>query len=500
MKRLRNNKPLLISILLFLVLFNSSYLYLESIYSDKKRFALKKSIANIENIYTSTINSYSKLSELIYTSIINQEYIMGTLKDANSKDNTIQDRARKRLYNLLKNDYQYYFANFQFRQLHFHLPNNDSFLRLHKPHKYGDNLSDIRYSVVKTNKTLSKSIGFEEGRIYNGFRYVYPIVLDDIHLGSLEVSISPKAIIKDIEEIIDTKIDFFINSKLVDSKVWDKRHYHISNINPNYLHEEHDKNINHDNRYYLYKKLNPIVADKMNSIEKFAIYRYNKIFTFIPIPNVEGIEGAGYLLGVTNSNVIEKMKNDNILLKVIALLASILISILVYNLINTYYRVNRLAHYDELTTLMNRRSFKKHLQNEIQDGSKLSLVFFDIDHFKDINDTFGHLDGDRVLKEISTLIKSNIRKDDLISRWGGEEFLILFKDTSLQDSIKISEKLKELVREYDFSLNQKVTCSFGVTSYIDDEGIDEFISRADNYLYRAKDLGRDRVESDLSSY
>lgn len=154
---------------------------------------------------------------------------------------------------------------------------------------------------------------------------------------------------------------------------------------------------------------------------------------------------------------------------------------------------------DSLTQLYNRSYFNEQLKYEfarlVQGGEGLSIIMFDIDHFKKINDTLGHLAGDSVLKELSELIQNNIRHNDTLARWGGEEFAILMSGTDKKRAEVIAIKLCAVVSEHHFSINRSVTCSFGVTDYQTGESAMEFINRADKGLYRAKDLGRNRVIS-----
>jgi diguanylate cyclase (GGDEF)-like protein len=374
---------------------------------------------------------------------------------------------------------------------------------MHKPERYGDDLSDIRYSVKMVNKNLKYIEGFEEGRIYNGFRYVYPVVVDGVHLGSIETSISSKEMIKDIEKILKNRVDIFVNANIIKDKVWDKSYYHISTLNSNYMHETHGKHEHEKtDTYYAYKKLNPYVKDSIAKAEKFAVYKYNMLFMFLPISNVKGQKASAYLVATIDSPVINNMKTDNTLLKLIAFASSVWISILVYFFIKSFNRVKVLAHYDELTNMLNRRSFKSHLTQHINSKNidqEISIIFFDIDHFKEINDTYGHNEGDRVLKEIAHLVKANLRKDDLVSRWGGEEFLVLLSEVSTKDTLKIANKIRAIIRDYDFELSCRVTCSFGVTKYKHGEGIEDFIARADKLMYEAKESGRDRVVNDISN-
>jgi len=155
------------------------------------------------------------------------------------------------------------------------------------------------------------------------------------------------------------------------------------------------------------------------------------------------------------------------------------------------------ANYDPLTRIFNRRRFLELLDLGLKKAQHLNqglcLVFFDIDHFKKINDTYGHNTGDDVLKELAALIASAIRITDIFARWGGEEFLILIESTTLENATILAGKLRKAVMEHEFPGVKKVTCSFGVTSYVPGETGEDFISRADAALYRAKESGRNRV-------
>ncbi len=152
---------------------------------------------------------------------------------------------------------------------------------------------------------------------------------------------------------------------------------------------------------------------------------------------------------------------------------------------------------DPLTTLYNREYFNHCLKNEMERskryGSSLSLIIFDIDRFKKVNDTFGHLSGDTVLIELSFLCLSIIRDSDILARWGGEEFIILAPENDKMAIVPFAEKLRKLIEKYSFSIKTQVTCSFGVTEYIARETKDDFINRADQALFKAKHSGRNNV-------
>ncbi len=166
-------------------------------------------------------------------------------------------------------------------------------------------------------------------------------------------------------------------------------------------------------------------------------------------------------------------------------------------------RAENAANTDALTQLNNRRALyqmaKSHWHTANRRLRPLSLVALDIDHFKQVNDTYGHAVGDQVLCELGRCIKDTVREGDLAARWGGEEFLIVLPNTTLTDADRFAVRLMEKVRAIDIKANAEkiqVTVSCGVAEQLDqDVNLDDLIRRADQALYTAKHEGRDRVSS-----
>jgi diguanylate cyclase (GGDEF)-like protein len=156
-----------------------------------------------------------------------------------------------------------------------------------------------------------------------------------------------------------------------------------------------------------------------------------------------------------------------------------------------------LAVTDPLTTLINRRKFNELLSYEIERNQRyqvdLSLIMCDIDHFKQINDSFGHDVGDNALKIFSDKIKKNIREVDIFARWGGEEFMILMPNVKISDANSIAEKLRKVIETTNIKAIDSLTASFGVTNFSSGDTMESFIKRADAALYQAKDKGRNTV-------
>ena len=151
---------------------------------------------------------------------------------------------------------------------------------------------------------------------------------------------------------------------------------------------------------------------------------------------------------------------------------------------------------DSLTELYNRRFFDSILNVTVKDyknGEMLWLIMFDIDHFKNVNDDFGHSMGDIVLKEFSTVVKALIRADDIFARWGGEEFCVIVSGVDLKSIVQFTERIRESIENYQFSVKRRITASFGVALYKYGESADDFIIRVDEALYEAKKTGRNRV-------
>lgn len=152
---------------------------------------------------------------------------------------------------------------------------------------------------------------------------------------------------------------------------------------------------------------------------------------------------------------------------------------------------------DPLTGCLNRAGFSGVLLREQEKlsrtGNPVSFMIFDIDHFKEVNDTYGHLVGDEVLVNLAKLVQSMIRNTDSLVRWGGEEFVILSDETSIQNAAFLAEKLRKAIESTALISQQQVTCSFGVTEMVPGEDPKSLIARADKALYTSKEGGRNRV-------
>jgi len=160
-------------------------------------------------------------------------------------------------------------------------------------------------------------------------------------------------------------------------------------------------------------------------------------------------------------------------------------------------KLKKLATIDSLTQIYNRYEIDNAIKMQIARYRRYKetfcLLMFDIDHFKSVNDTYGHVAGDRVLKALSRLVSNHIRTTDIFGRWGGEEFMILLENTKKEEAFVIAEKLRKIVEATLIEGKYAITISMGVAEYEEAESREELVKKVDKALYRAKEKGRNQI-------
>jgi signal transduction histidine kinase len=230
--------------------------------------------------YKVIYDSFQTLADIIYKTTINKQEIISLFKN----------RQRKELQKSLENTYEK-LRKYNLRQLHFHLPNNDSFLRMHRPNKFGDNLTKVRPTVRYVNENKTYIHGFEEGKIFNGFRFVFPLSdTDGTHLGSVEISFSSLFFIKDIMKNYSVISNLLMDKKIVDEKVFadEKKNYIQSPLKDYYFQKTILEYVSKDyTRIHLTKEFMNKVKKGIDKGSYFSVYakKDNEIVTFIPLIN-----------------------------------------------------------------------------------------------------------------------------------------------------------------------------------------------------------------------
>jgi putative nucleotidyltransferase with HDIG domain len=280
-------------------------------YEEDRDTLEKAQIEQITNLYESTLTTYRLNAKSVFENIVMQPDVLKILRQLpGASDQEIQ-KLHNALYQLLKDRYQHLKSSLDIRQLHFHLVNGNSFLRMHRPEKYGDPLFDVRYSVKMANTNKHYVEGFEEGRIFNGYRYVFPIIDNNVHLGSVEVSVSMGAVIKQLAHIYKNHaFNVIIDKKVIKQKVFEseKSNYLISKINTGFL-VDHEVNALFANRFEFYLERISHNASLLEKIKKYQPFTVSEsiegstiIVTFIPILNVKR-DAVAYLVDFQHSDL-----------------------------------------------------------------------------------------------------------------------------------------------------------------------------------------------------
>lgn len=170
-----------------------------------------------------------------------------------------------------------------------------------------------------------------------------------------------------------------------------------------------------------------------------------------------------------------------------------------YEIIKRETELKLIAETDQLTEIYNRRAILNFLKMELDRSKNFHteyvLVMFDLDKFKNLNDRYGHLFGDEVLRKICRTITEDIKEEDKFGRYGGEEFLLLLPDTDLKKGVLIAERLRKEIENLKWKNDVVVTISMGVIKNMKNDTLDMALERVDNLLYKAKNKGRNRIES-----
>jgi diguanylate cyclase (GGDEF)-like protein len=287
-------------------------------------------IEKLKDEYTIILDNYKVTTSILFDEVVNKEEILKILQNINSKDKEVLEKTRKELFNKLQPFYER-LSGYNFRQFHFHTKNSDSFLRFHRPQKYGDSLKGIRYTIEETNRLKIPIYGFEEGRIYNGFRNLYPISYKGEHLGSVEISLPFSVIKNQLEKNFNSQYFFMIEREIVDKKVFEseRKKFYLDTFSNDFYFE---KGLVLQKEYSDALKDNDVL-NKLNKRESFvvveSINNQNYLFSFLPIKNVQN-QIIAYIVSFSKDELIDKIEKDFFLKMVIFNL--IMLSIIIFDI------------------------------------------------------------------------------------------------------------------------------------------------------------------------
>ncbi|MFA7083612.1 MAG: cache domain-containing protein [Arcobacteraceae bacterium] len=336
---------------------------------SKREQILEASKTVVTTQYNTIYNSFNTLAQIVFKGYINKKEIVEAFAFKN----------REKLYELLKEDYAY-LNSIDFEQIHFHTQKNHSFLRMHEPKRFGDDLSSVRYSVKYVNELKEPIAGLEMGRIVPGFRFVYPM-FDDTksHIGSVETSFSVKAFSKKIENVYDVHTHFLLHKSIFNEKIFatHKQNYSKSIESDDYILLNRNTTLTTNNEEVLLKNifsqhLKKKLKIKLKEYKSFSMeieilnkeVHKHKIVTFLPLQNIEK-ENIGYYVVYQNSNALFKLEKEFLTSLAILTLLNLLIVFLIYKSVMNKEMLKQLVK-DKTKKLNTSNKKLKELNNSLE--------------------------------------------------------------------------------------------------------------------------------------
>ena len=497
------------SIILVLFGFFAYHLYLDE--RGKEHSYHAERVQKLRLQYDTIVNAQNALADLIFDSWINQEPVLALMAEAKRGDPEVREQVRKRLFETLHPLYLSLQRN-HIRMLHFHTPDNRSFLRFHKPELHGDDLSSVRFSVTKVNGELTPVRGFEEGRTFTGLRCVYPLRYRGEHVGSVEMGFAFEAIRNYLYDGNPVIYHFIVSKTVVaDTLFPDERGRYIPcDLCSAYLYDKGVAAGNPDGVLSAAQRLqlrdlvdSRFAADPAGSSFSFSPKLGEERFsaTFLSVENLQQ-RHAAYIVSIQKDPMMEELtlsfKKSLLLVALFALFFLVVVYFLYLK--KREHDAYQRANIDYLTRSYNRRNCHERIVEMIQshqvEQKPCSMLLVDIDRFKSINERNGEASGDRVLVALAGLLRQTVRSSDIVCRWGADAFVVII-NTDLPTAERVAEKIRKSVEASSFEEAGEITVSIGVTRLEPGDTDENCFKRADMALYEAKEQGRNRCVSYL---
>ncbi len=445
---------------------------------QRVKIYLTQQIDKLYSEFRATKNTYQKLSTFVYDELAHDPVFIKALRE-NKKEELL--RILRRHFAILRK----YSINY---------------LTLY------DGSGNVLVSMNRPKKRSSKKELFAKSSSNELIiRFKRPIYYQKQMLALFEAAVSYNIIKQELQRLFRSYYEYIVSEKVIDKNLLSYGNYLFvqSDIDPRFYYEEIAQRSESGTQRMLIHAINSAIkghiAAQLSRGKSFATYaKIDGNYYVVTFLAIKANDALGYLISYhtdTNLASFDTIFWQNVIL---SLLVLIVLLAFFYYFLQTKSRFEQMAVTDKLTGLYNRHKFYQVATQELTRAKRhkrpLSLIIFDIDRFKDINDRYGHDVGDAVLRTIAKLVRSNIRRYDTAFRWGGEEFIVLAPETKPKDAMKLAEKLRNIIASHPFERVGQVTVSLGVAGFDEggEEDIDALIKRADNALYLSKKDGRNR--------
>lgn len=484
------------------------FLWIGIIYSfilknDKRRENfLNSEYYSFTSRISSILGSYENFASYILLENAENKKVQKIIKEAYYSDEARRKELGDEIKNLLNKEFQR-INYFGFDQVSFYFPSGDVFFNLWEKQtlKQADDLRKIKISNIE--KRYIKS--FKDGKVYEGYKFIFIVYYDKQYFGVVEFFISLTKLIEIFSTFYPDMNIFYYVPK--DSNL----EFSTDPKNHNFVPKNYKLYFSADDQKTIPPSVeNEILRSKIKNIEKnlknknnfgYISSYENKNYSILFIPiNGENDKNVGYLHLIYENNLFESVYSN--LITELFLVNLVILTALLATLffIRDRNKFLHLSTIDFLTKLFNRSKFLESAEYEFDRNIRYDIPFsiclIDVDHFKNINDNYGHNIGDMILKELANIFQKNSRKTDIYARWGGEEFICLLPGNDEKSAYIVAEKLRKIVEEKTFNKVGKVTISIGIREkQTTDFTLEEVIEKADKALYIAKNSGRNRVEN-----
>ncbi len=475
-----------------------AFIFIGRIYFDNKHYSMMLN-TNINQMTLDIQRSFS-----VSRTTLKDKYLMVTnhFQSDSYVSNLFKNDKREKLYETLNNDY------LAFKQIDPHLyvmhfvdNKNKTILRMHKPTSFHDDLTTKRPIVAFVNKSVKQQYAFEVGKNGIVYRVTLPYIYKNEHIGVLEFGIKPSYFVDLLNNQFDVQSEVLVKTKALKILKVQKKYKQIG-----------EYSIISNNSFF--NKLGSFIdITKSHQVVNINDRTYI-VITNLDLESFQNEKIAKIIVAKDITSFVEKNDASLLIVRSFTFIVIFFILILLYiiftkyseELKNVLTQVDFLhkksihfedkANSDDLTKAYNKAYFDKYLNEFLELKADGVIIFFDIDHFKKINDNYGHLVGDEILIKLSENINNFLRDDDIFVRWGGEEFIVLIEDIPHDLAIKKANSLRLLVEKTNFSHNVSVTISLGVTMIKEDDTKNSLLKRVDGLLYKAKHSGRNCVKYD----
>lgn len=326
--------------IILITVFYLSRLFMDGIISTKKESLIKSELNMIHITYNGVINSYRRTADVVFENVINKPETLEILKDINNASTKEKEIIRNKLYLKLFPLYESLVQK-NFRQLHFHTKDNTSLLRFNEPKFYGENLSLIRKTVSDTNKNKKSTEGFENGRTFYGYRFVYPLIYNNEHLGSVELSFSIKAMTDVLKTYEHNHLDFLIKqSALGKINITNNDNYKECSLIKDFVHSKDILATNdfeeHPEQITSYEIDKNSLLEKLNKDYQFSdvIYKDGEYYisSYYPVKNFKTNHTVGFLGYISKHNEIKSFIDTINIVYVIFCLSSVMLFFYLFQL------------------------------------------------------------------------------------------------------------------------------------------------------------------------